>query len=277
MTAPWMVLGLGRMGSAFVALARTHAVPVVGYASRGAPPERLREESVVWLLAVSDRAITDVCKSIAPALRPGDVVLHLAGARGVEVLDPARAAGASVGALHPLAAIATRTPAGSLAGAAFLVEGDPGAVQVARDIAALAGGRLVVAAGVDRARYHAGAALVASGAVAIAQGAAWLLADAVDPTPSEGDLRAATASLLVSVARNIEQVGPDAALASPLLRDDTETVARHLAVMAGDPTVRALYRAVLARVLVPLERGGQVRPETIAAAKALAEDPSGTH
>ena len=277
MTAPWMVLGLGRMGNAFVALARAHAVPVAGCPSRGVPPERLHDAPLVWLLAVSDRAITEVCKSIAPALRPGEVVLHLAGARGVEVLAPARAVGASVGALHPLAAIATRAPAGSLAGAAFLVEGDPGAVQVARDIAALAGGRLVVAHRVDRARYHAGAALVASGAVALAQGAAWLLADAVDPTPSEGDLRAATASLLMSVARNIEQVGPDAALASPLLRDDTETVARHLAVMAGDPTVRALYRAVLARVLVPLERGGQVRPETIAAARALAEDPSDTH
>ncbi|TAK28022.1 MAG: DUF2520 domain-containing protein [Myxococcaceae bacterium] len=277
MTTPWMVVGLGRMGRAFLALARAHAVPAAGYPARGAAPERLRDGSMVWIVAVSDQAITRVCKTLLPALRPGDVVLHLAGARGLAELESARGAGAAVGALHPLAAIATLDPPGSLAGAAFMVEGDPAAVASARDIAGLAGGRLLVAEAVDRSRYHAGAALVASGAVALAQGAAWLLGGALQPTPSEEDLRAATASLLVSVARNIQHLGPDASLASPLLRDDTETVARHLAVMAGDPTVRALYRAVLARVLVPLARDGRVKPETIAAARLLAEDGADTH
>jgi predicted short-subunit dehydrogenase-like oxidoreductase (DUF2520 family) len=272
-----MVVGLGRMGRALLALARAHAVPAVGFAARGPAPERLRDAPVTWILAVSDQAITEVCKSVAPAVRPGDAVLHLAGARGLDVLAAARGAGAAVGALHPLAAIATVEPAGSLVGAAFMVEGDPGAVAVARDVAALAGGRLIEATAVDRARYHAGAALVASGAVALAQGAAWLLGGAVEPAPSDDDLRAATASLLVSVARNVALVGPDAALASPLLRDDTATVARHLEVMAGDPTVRALYQAVLLRVLGPLERDRRVSPETIASARRLAEAAPRTH
>jgi predicted short-subunit dehydrogenase-like oxidoreductase (DUF2520 family) len=204
-------------------------------------------------------------------------VLHLAGARGPAELAEARAAGAATGAMHPLAAIATVEPAGTLAGAAFVVEGDPAAVEAARGIAALAGGHLIAADGVDRGRYHAGAALVASGAVALAQGAAWLLAGALSPPPTEADLRAASASLLVSVARNIQHVGADAALASPLLRDDTDTVARHLDAMAGDPTVSALYRAVLSRVLVPLARDGRVRAETIAAARALAAGDGEPH
>jgi predicted short-subunit dehydrogenase-like oxidoreductase (DUF2520 family) len=272
-----MIVGLGRMGRALLALAGTHGHPAAGFAARGATPERLRDAPVTWVLAVSDQAITQVCKSLAPSLRPGDVVLHLAGARGLDVLAPARAAGAAVGALHPLAAIATVEPPGSLVGAAFMVEGDVGAVDAARAVAALAGGRLIVASAVDRARYHAGAALVASGAVALAQGAAWLLGGALEPAPSDDELRAATASLLVSAARNVGLVGPDAALASPLLRDDTATVARHLEVMAADPTVRALYEAVLLRVLVPLERAGRVSPETIAMARRLAEAGARTH
>ena len=72
---------------------------------------------------------------LASGVRRGDVVLHLAGARGLLELEPARQAGAAIGALHPLAAIATLDPPGSLSGAAFMVEGDPLAVDAARDIA----------------------------------------------------------------------------------------------------------------------------------------------
>lgn len=275
-TAPWQVLGLGRMGRAFVALASRHAHRVAGAASRGAA-SRAFDEPTVWLLAVSDGAIAATARHVAAQLRAGDVVLHLAGARGLDVLSEARTAGAAVGALHPLAAVSTLDPPGDLSGAAFLVEGEPAAVEAARHVASLAGGRLLVADAVDRARYHAGAALVASGAVAIAQGASWLFASAVAPTPAEEGLRAAVASLLVSVSRNVLHLGADAALASPLLRNDVETLARHLDAMAADPTVRALYQAVLARVLVPLEGDPRVRPETVVAARALAKAPPDPH
>ncbi len=277
MTAPWQVVGLGRMGRALVALARAHAQPVATSAARGAPIVRASEAATVWVLAVSDAAIAAVTKNLVASLRSGDVVLHLAGARGLEVLAEARVAGASVGAMHPLAAVATLDPPGDLTGAAFTIEGDPAAIEAARAIAALAGGHLVVANAVDRSRYHAGAALVASGAVAIAQGASWLLGAAVSPAPGEDDLRAAIASLLVSVARNIRHLGADASLASPLLRNDVETLARHLVAMADDPTVSSLYRAVLGRVLVPLESDPRVSPETVAAARALAEGPPDPH
>jgi len=259
------------MGRALVALARTHGQAVTTSAARGAPIVRSANGATLWVLAVSDAAIAAVTRSLVPSLRAGDVVLHLAGARGLDVLADARGLGVAVGAMHPLAAVATLDPPGDLTGAAFMVEGDPAAIEAARSIAALAGGQLVVADSVDRSRYHAGAAMVASGAVAIAQGASWLLGSAVSPPPTEDDLRAAIASLLVSVARNIRHLGADASLASPLLRNDVETLARHLGAMAGDPTVHSLYRAVLARVLVPLESDARVSPETIAAARALAK------
>lgn len=275
MTTPWQVVGLGRMGRAFVALARTHGHPVTASPGRGGPAVRATDGALVWILAMSDAAIASACATLP--VRAGDVVLHLAGARGLDVVTAAKRAGAAVGALHPLAAIATLDPPGDLAGAAFMVEGDPAAIEAARIIAALSGGHLVVADSVDRARYHAGAAMVASGAVAIAQGASWLLGAAVSPPPTEDDLRAAIASLLVSVARNIRHLGADASLASPLLRNDVETLARHLGAMADDPTVHSLYRAVLARVLVPLESDPRVTPETIAAARALAKGPPDPH
>ena len=58
-------------------------------------------------------------------------------------------------------------------------------------------------------------------------------------------MREAVASLLESVAANVRAVGVDAALASPLMRDDAETVARHLAAMATVPAADAMYRAAV--------------------------------
>ena len=92
------------------------------------------------------------------------------------------------------------------------------------------GGTLIVAGAVDRARYHGGAALVATGAVWRSRGG-HSASKLRSRRPRRLGTRAAVASLLRSVASNVEAVGARRALASPRLRDDTDTVARHLAVM----------------------------------------------
>ncbi len=275
---PWIIVGGGRMGRAFAAVAQREGIDVRSLPGRAEGAPRRPAAPALWILAVTDAALETVCERITPALTAGDVVVHLAGARGLDALSAIRASGAAVGALHPLAAVATLDPPGNLRGAAFLVEGDAAAIAAAHAVAEACGGTLLVAGeSVDRDAYHAGAALVASGAVAIAQGAQLLFARAVRPEPAEAARRAAVASLLRSVARNIEALGADGALASPLLRNDTATVERHLRAMAFDGTVRGLYRAVLARVVVPLEAAGAVMPETLRRVRALlaGEDPEG--
>jgi predicted short-subunit dehydrogenase-like oxidoreductase (DUF2520 family) len=108
---------------------------------------------------------------------------------------------------------------------------------------------VVLARRVDRARYHAGAALVATGAAALARGAAEVFSAALTPAPTERALRAMVASLLESVAVNVREDGPRRALASPLLRRDTESVARHLRALRAHPDAHALYHAAVAAVL----------------------------
>ncbi len=270
-----VVVGRGRMGAAIRRSLRP-AYPgprqVSGRAVAAGGVRRPVRGPVTWVLAVPDRALGDVVAALAPALAPRDVVLHLAGMLGPEVLSAARDRGASVGAMHPLAAVASPRPGPTLAGTSFMFEGDPAARAEARRMATAVGGRLLVASSVDRPRYHGAAALVATGGVALAQGAAWMLTQALAPAPRERDVRAAVASLLRSVARNVEAVGVERALASPLVRDDTATVARHLAAMEAEPAVRALYRAAVAVVLGPLERENLVAPETISRARRLVED-----
>lgn len=269
-----VVVGAGRMGAALYAALRARAVPVRRAAARVflARPRRPAARPCTWVLAVRDGQLDAAVRALAPALTRNDVVLHLAGMLGPEVLAPARVEGAHVASMHPLCAVAAGNRAAAMLDrAAFTFEGDRGARAEARRIARSLGGTLLEAATVDRARYHGAAALVATGAVALAQGAAALLAASVSPPPSERAQRAAVRSLLVSVASNVEAVGAQAALASPLLRDDTRTVARHLDAMASQAPVRELYRAAVALVLDALEAGALVRPETIAEARRLTQ------
>lgn len=267
-----VIVGHGRMGAAFRrSLGPTYPHPqrVSGREAAAGRVTRPSPHAITWILAVPDRVVADVTAGLAKVLGPRDVVLHLAGMLGPEVLDVARASGAAVGSLHPLAAVASPRPRPSLAGTSFLFQGDRPARAESRRIATAVGGRLLVATTVDRARYHGAAALVATGGVALAQGAAWMLSLAVTPAPGDTEVRAAVASLLRSVARNVEAVGVRRALASPLVRNDVASVERHLAAMAADPSVRGLYLAAVARVLKPLEEEGLVSAETLASARKL--------
>lgn len=271
---PVVIVGRGRLGSALARALRARRAGVSTRAGRTLATARVRRpagRSVLWVLAVRDGALDATARALAPSLRRGDAVLHLAGMLGPEVLAPAREGGASVGSFHPLRAVVTEAVGSDpMAGSAFLFEGDRGALREARALAKCLGGRVIVASSVDRARYHGGAALVATGAVALAQGAALLLASSVRPRPSERALRAAVVSLLESVAINVGRAGPERALASPLLRDDTRTVGRHLDAMASaSGAVASLYASAVAVVLDALEATAAVKPETIAEARRL--------
>lgn len=270
-----VIVGAGRMGAALYAVARRRgglpggrSLRRVGGRDFLANPRRPRGIArVAWVLALRDADLTAASVTVARVARPGDAALHLAGMLGPDALDPLRTVGCAVGSLHPLVAVARGNTGDVCEGGAFTFEGDAGALREARALVRALGGTLIVAGAVDRARYHGGAALVATGAVAIAQGATALFEAAITPPPDDWALRAAVASLLRSVASNVEAVGARRALASPLLRDDTDTVARHLAVMP--PPARELYRAAVSLVLDALEADGAVKPSTVAAARRL--------
>ncbi len=268
-----VVVGRGRMGAALYASLRPWYSPaqhLSGRAVASEPVKRPKRSPVTWIVAVSDRVIPAVCDALAPSVEPGDCAFHLAGMLGPEALASLQAKGARVASLHPLYAVAASEPRiSTLSAPAFVFEGDRAALAEARKVARRCGGALIAASRVDRARYHGAAALMATGAVALAQGAARLFAGALTPAPTDTQLRAMTSSLLRSVAVNVNAAGLDRALASPLLREDTDTVARHLGAMDAEPAVRDLYRAAVAFVIEALEHNALVSAETIAKARAL--------
>lgn len=278
--APWplprsvYLVGRGRMAGALSAALTDADVPFTVLPSRAltaALSEVERDGNpALWLLCVRDDAIAGTASLLAPSLRRHDRVFHLAGMRGLEELRPAHDAGCAIGAFHPLLAVADPARPPSLAGACFSLQGDDDAHRAAVWFAHRVGARVLRLGPTDRARYHAAAALVASGGVALAQGAAQLLARST-PRLAPNAAAQAVASLLRSVAHNVETVGVDAALASPLLRGDTDTLALHLERMSVVPAARALYHSALTLLLGTLSTTGAVPPAVLERARALLE------
>ncbi|MEX1026116.1 MAG: DUF2520 domain-containing protein [Planctomycetota bacterium] len=222
----------------------------------GATPARTDPEAAagadVVLFAVHEEALVQRAEAFAAACAfheiTSGVALHLAGALAPDALQSIGDVGWSIGRMHPLVALRPTTDGSQLRGAPFALAGDERALEAAeRLVAALDGTTLRIAPGAEAA-YHASAALVAQGAVALVAGAAEALAPLLVDTPDATRVaRRALASLLASVAANLEAVDATAALTGPVARGSAETVELHLAALTGDAA--EYYRGVLPRLV----------------------------
>ena len=118
------------------------------------------------VIATPDASIDDAARAIAPSLVDGAIVLHLAGARGLDALEPIDDVrpDVQVGALHPLQTLPDGADGTALAGAWAAVAGPDSVGELALTL----GLRPFRVDDAHRARYHAAAALVANGAASLA-------------------------------------------------------------------------------------------------------------
>lgn len=195
------------------------------------------------LLAVPDPAIAEVAVRLAEIPR-GDaerapVALHLAGAQGIEPLAPLADAGWETGVLHPLLALHPDTPVPIWQGALCSISGSAPARARAHSLVEKFGAQALELAPEQRLRYHAAAALLAQGAVALLHRSRAELVE----LGIEGDgARRGLSSLLASVAVNLHSKEPREALSGPIARGDWDTVEAHRKV-AG-PEARELQDLV---------------------------------
>jgi len=246
------VLGGGAVGQALVPALGKADIRVVLAWNRTEQPgwerdlERLGEAELV-LLAVSDGAVEEVCKRIAPLLRRGQLVAHCAGALGLEALRSALDAGARTGSLHPLRAIPRGSPAGVLRDASAGVAGsDAAARETLQQVARALGMSPIPVSDGSRTLYHAAAVLSAGGQVALFSRAVQVFQDATGaPEPIA---RAALLPLARGALEALENRAPSEALTGPVARDDASTVRAHRAALDGEslPLYDELTRAMLA-------------------------------
>ena len=211
------------------------------------------ETSDLTLLAVPDGAIAGLVTDLAGRVAPGEgrAVAHLAGSHGRDVLEPLAARGYTTLAIHPLQVLSGWRIA---PGTTFAVEADATGIELAgRVVRDLSGTVIELPAG-GRAAYHAAAVIAANLGMT-------MLAEAVDLLEQQGISRDEALQGLGALVRGGLEASMDRglpqALTGPITRGDVDTVAGHLAALAGDPELRRAYAATSLLTLRQGRRDGR--------------------
>lgn len=196
------------------------------------------------LVAVPDSAIpcvVDRLASIGQEDLQGKTVLHTSGALSSNDLSILRCLGAAVGSIHPLQTFSgIGIPA--LEGCMFALEGDPGAMRVARAMTRALGGHPVQLSAPNKPLYHAAAVISAGLVLALEESAIRIF---VSLGLKRREAMKALLPLTRQVLENLECVGPRAAWTGPLARGDYSVIAAHQDALRPLPVEYLdAYRAV---------------------------------
>jgi len=229
-------------------------------------------------LAVLDPAIGEMASAIAGS---SDVdrraaIVHLSGPMGLDVLEPARAAGHPVGSFHPFQSFPVERPPEAFRGS--LIGIDASTPQLYGQLEALAqemGGIPRRVPDESRTLYHAAAVLSSNLLIALSSRAAGVL-ETVGFDRDEA--LAAIVPLMKGVVANLETLGLPEALIGPIRRGDPATVRRHLEALeaSGNRDAAAVYRILgMAALDLALEAGLEAGPGD-QIRKALTASPAAT-
>lgn len=270
------VLGAGRVGTAVsVLLVRAgHRVvavsgraPTRDRASRHLPdvpvlePEEACRAGELVLIAVPDDEIAGMVERLAAAgaFREGQWAVHLSGAAGLDVLEPARRAGARILAVHPLQTFPTveaaldRIPGSAAAVTAVEPEGYALGERIAADL----GTRPFRLDDAVRPLYHAAAVFASNYLIVTSAVAEDLLREAGVPEPAR-----AMAPLQRASLENVERLGAARALTGPAVRGDATTVDRNLSALEDSAPWAVPVYVELCRLALELgTRGGRLPAE----------------
>lgn len=198
----------------------------------------------VLVIATGDediRAIAEACSTLDEI---PEVVMHLSGSLGSEVLESLRLKGVSVGSMHPLVSLSDPIlGADRFAGAYFCIEGDEPAQARAVSIVEALGGNHFSVEGRFKPLYHASAVMASGNVVALFHAATEMLAKC---GLSQSDAHKVLLPLLRSTVSNLAERPTQDALTGPFARGDASALYRHLEAFGGtvDTRLRGLYLAL---------------------------------
>jgi predicted short-subunit dehydrogenase-like oxidoreductase (DUF2520 family) len=215
------------------------------------------DSNLIWL-CVPDGEIEGVARALATRAEwKGKTALHSSGALTGEAMDSLRGRGATVASVHPLMTFVRDSPA-PLAGVPFAVEGDAGAVRVARRIVKDLKGFSYPIKRSQKPAYHAWGTFASPLFTAVLATAEQVAMAAGVP---RGEARRRMIPILRQTLENYASLGAAGAFSGPIIRGDVETVKRHVRALRDAPVAGEVY-AALARAAVrylPGKRKAEMR------------------
>jgi predicted short-subunit dehydrogenase-like oxidoreductase (DUF2520 family) len=279
------IIGAGRVGSSVGFLLAKAGYTVTAVAARslesakkaaafigsGGPAADVAQaasSAAIVVITTPDRTIKEVCGKIAQGggFRAGAAVVHMSGAHSLDLLDPAKAAGAHRAVIHPLQSVPGREQGvRNIPGSYFRIEADTGALDTARELVKALGGLELRMPGwtqdaYSAALYHAGAVAVSNFFVALVDyGLKFYQALGAD----RKEALKAVLPLIKGTLSNIESAGVPQALTGPIDRGDAKTVQGHIAAMKQRaPELLGLYRELAKQTIAAARDKGSIGDET---------------
>jgi len=165
--------------------------------------------------------VTTPDDAVAPVVaqyqwRTNKSVVHCSGAASLDILQPARIAGASVGAFHPLQTFASIAQAiENIPGSTFGIEADGNLIETLKAMATALGGQWVELKGSDKVLYHAAAVIACNYFVTLVKMSTDLWKEFGVSTP---EATKALLPLIQGTVNNLKQVGLPNCLTGPIAR-----------------------------------------------------------
>ena len=280
-------IGTGTVGTALAVRLNQSGYPVAAVSSRSRTSAENLAQAVADCRvfdnnqAAADNAelifITTPDDAIAPVVselkwHPGQSVIHCSGADSVDILQPAREAGAKVGAFHPLQTFAsTQQAMENIPGSTFALEAEEPLLNTLKDMATTLDGHWVELKASDKVLYHAAAVIACNYLVTLVKLATDLWQTFNVPPPKATK---ALLPLLRGTLHNIDTVGIPQCLTGPIARGDIGTINKHLdALEQTAPHLLPTYRE-LGRQTIPIALAkGRINESRAQELEALLKQP----
>lgn len=249
MKPSFAIIGCGRVGKALGRHLAEAGYRPAGFASRriasarqaaeaaGKPdcffehPRDATEKADIVFITVPDDTINAVCGQIFEnkGFSENAIVFHCSGALASTELASARPAGlvssVRIGSMHPLQSFAAETSGNPFNNIMMAVEGDPGAVEKAREIALNLGARPFTISTRGKVLYHAAAVVASNYLVTLMDLAIQLMAAS---GAGESEAFEILTPLIKGTLNNIKTIGIPDALTGPIARGDAGIVEKHV-------------------------------------------------
>ncbi len=254
------IIGLGKVGTAIGHLLNKAGHKIVAISDRSADalktalpytggeafnnPKQAVTGADVILITTPDDIIADACNEIAdPELVGGKFVFHMSGAGGLDLLDAAKNAGASVASIHPLQSFSSiDTAINNIPGSIFGITADKKIQKKAGIIVRDLNGTPIFISSAQKPLYHAAACFASNYLVSLLNVVEEIYGSI---GINKENAQKAYLPLVYGTLKNIEKYGSIQALTGPIARGDAGTIKKHIAAIEDTQSPFApLYRAM---------------------------------